>query len=285
MEISTRLIARRRLRNAVALTLATIATVFGLIWLVWILWTTLANGAAALRPSLFTQMTPPPGENGGLLNAFYGSFVMTMLAILIGTPIGIASGAFLSEFARRSRLGTVIRFVNDILLSAPSIVVGLFIYEVVVRPMGHFSALAGGLALAFILLPVVVKTTDEMLQLVPSAVREAALSLGLPQWKVVSQIVLRASRAGIVTGVLLGIARISGETAPLLFTALNNQYWTSKLTEPMANVPVVIFQYAMSPYDSWHSLAWAGAFIVTLFVLVLSIVARLLVSRKVSRYE
>jgi phosphate transport system permease protein len=285
MEVSDRLIFMRRVGNAIALTLATAATLFGLVWLFWILWTTLSNGAAAFGPKLFTQMTPPPGEDGGLLNAFYGSFVMTALAVAIGTPIGIAAGAYLSEFARRSRLGTAIRFVNDILLSAPSIVVGLFIYEVVVRPMGHFSALAGGLALAFILLPVVVKTTDEMLQLVPNAVREAALSLGLPQWKVVSQIVLRASRAGIVTGVLLGIARISGETAPLLFTALNNQYWTTKLTEPMANVPVVIFQYAMSPYDSWHALAWAGAFIVTLFVLVLSILARTLVSRKATRYE
>ncbi|MDP9066137.1 MAG: phosphate ABC transporter permease PstA [Pseudomonadota bacterium] len=275
----------RRIRNAIALTLACAATAFGLIWLVWILWTTFINGFTALGPKLFTQMTPPPGEDGGLLNAFFGSLMMTGLAVVIGTPLGIAAGAYLSEFARRTRLGTVIRFVNDILLSAPSIVVGLFIYEVVVRRMGHFSGFAGGLALAFILLPVVVKTTDEMLQLVPSTVREAALSLGLPQWKVVMQVVFRASRAGIVTGAILGVARISGETAPLLFTALNNQYWTTKLNEPMANVPVVIFQYAMSPYDSWHALAWAGAFIITLFVLLLSISARFLISGKATRYE
>jgi phosphate transport system permease protein len=265
---------RRQLTDALARTLATIATLFGLFWLVWILWTTLSKGLPALKWALFTQMTPPPGMDGGLLNAFLGSIIMSGLAILMGTPIGIAAGTYLSEYARHTKLGGTIRFVNDILLSAPSIIIGLFVYEVMVRPMGHFSALAGAIALSFIVLPVVVRTTDEMLQLVPSTMREAALALGVPQWKVVRQVLYRAALAGIITGVLLALARISGETAPLLFTALNNQYLTTKLTEPMANVPVVIFQYAMSPYEFWHALAWAGAFVVTMFVLVLGLVSR-----------
>ena len=271
---------RRRIRNAIALALSLAATVFGLFWLVWILWTTLFKGLAAINLALFTKMTPPPGDDGGLLNAFFGSAMMSLLAILIGAPIGIAAGTFLAEYARKNALGETVRFVNDILLSAPSIVLGLFVYTIVVRAMGHFSAIAGALALALIVIPVVVRTTDEMLQLVPAAMREAALSLGVPQWKMTMQVLYRSAAPGIVTGVLLALARISGETAPLLFTALNNQYWSVDLSKPMASVPVVIFQYAMSPYDSWHSLAWAGAFIVTAFVLVLSLVSRALILRK-----
>lgn len=271
---------RRQFSDALAKVLASAATVFGLFWLAWILWTTLSNGLPALKWGLFTQMTPPPGSDGGLLNAFAGSIVMSGLAVLIGTPIGIAAGTYLAEYARHSRLGAAIRFVNDILLSAPSIIIGLFVYELLVRPMGHFSALAGGIALSFIVLPVVVRTTDEMLQLVPSYMREAALALGVPQWKVVRQVLYRAARSGITTGVLLALARISGETAPLLFTALNNQYWTLRLGEPMANVPVVIFQYAMSPYEFWHALAWAGAFVVTMLVLFLSLLARGVFSKR-----
>ncbi|HXR62321.1 MAG TPA: phosphate ABC transporter permease PstA [Rudaea sp.] len=270
---------RRRLRNAVALTLSLVATVFGLFWLVWILWTALYNGLAAMNLALFTQMTPAPGESGGLLNAFFGSLTMSLLAIAVGAPIGIAAGTYLAEYARKRAVGEIIRFVNDILLSAPSIVLGLFVYTIVVRTMGHFSAIAGMLALALIVIPVVVRTTDEMLQLVPSAMREAALSLGIPQWKMTFQVLYRSAAPGIVTGVLLALARISGETAPLLFTALNNQYWNADLTKPMASIPVVIFQYAMSPYDSWHSLAWAGAFMVTVFVLLLSLVSRALILR------
>jgi phosphate transport system permease protein len=269
------IVRRRQITNAIALVLATGATLFGLLWLVWILWTTITQGASALSPALFTQMTPPPGEEGGLLNAFYGSAVMIVLAIVVGTPIGILAGTYLSEFGKTSALAETIRFINDILLSAPSIVVGLFIYELVVTTTGHFSGYAGGLALGMILLPVVVRTTDEALRLIPNQLREAGLALGLPQWKVVGYVIYRSASTGIATGVLLGVARISGETAPLLFTALNNQYWSTDLSAPMANVPVVIFQYAMSPYDSWHALAWAGAFVVTAFVLALSIAVRL----------
>ena len=270
------IVRRRKATNTIVLMLATAATLFGLVWLVWILWTTIAQGFAALSPRLVTEMTPPPGEDGGLLNAFFGSFMMIGLAVLIGTPIGVLAGTYLAEYGRRSKLAETIRFVNDILLSAPSIVIGLFIYELVVRPMGHFSGYAGGIALAMILIPVVVRTSDESLRLVPIALREAALSLGLPQWKVILQIVYRAGATGIATGILLGIARISGETAPLLFTALNNQYWTTDMGTPMANVPVVIFQYAMSPYESWHALAWAGALVVTTFVLGLGILVRVI---------
>ena len=269
----------RRVKNALAQVLAVLAAIFGLFWLVWIVWTTFSNGLASLNLALFTQMTPPPGEEGGLLNAFFGSAVMSLLGILIGAPVGVLAGAFLAEYSRKSWIGETVRFVNDILLSAPSIVLGLFVYTLVVAQMGHFSAQAGAIALAFIVLPVVVRTTDEMLQLVPVQMREAALSLGVPQWKVTVQVLYRSSLPGIVTGILLALARISGETAPLLFTALNNQYWTTDITAPMANVPVVIFQYAMSPYESWHTLAWAGAFILTLFVLLVSLAARALVSR------
>jgi len=278
--LSDKLYRRRRIKNAIALTLALAATAFGLFWLVWILWTALINGLAAINWALFSQMTPAPGSDGGLLNAFFGSLVMSFLAILIGAPIGIAAGTYLAEYAKKNAIGETIRFINDILLSAPSIVLGLFIYTIVVRSMGHFSGLAGALALAMIVIPVVVRTTDEMLQLVPSTMREAALSLGIPQWKMTLQVLYRAASSGILTGILLALARISGETAPLLFTALNNQYWSTDMTQPMASVPVVIFQYAMSPYDSWHSLAWAGAFMVTLFVLLLSLFTRAVLLRK-----
>ncbi len=230
-------------------------------------------------------MTPPPGADGGLANAFFGSAAMSLVAILIGTPIGVAAGTYLAEYARRRALGETIRFVNDILLSAPSIVLGLFVYTLAVRPIGHFSGLAGALALALIVIPVVVRTTDEMLQLVPSAMREAALSLGVPQWKMTLQVLYRAALPGILTGILLALARISGETAPLLFTALNNQYWSADLSQPLASVPVAIFQFAMSPYESWHALAWAGAFIVTVFVLLLSLVSRAVLLRKRVAHE
>jgi phosphate transport system permease protein len=270
---------RRRVKNALAMSLSLAATVFGLFWLAWILLTAFGKGVAAMNLALFTQMTPAPGSEGGLLNAFFGSALMSLLAIVIGAPIGIAAGTYLAEYARQRAIGETIRFINDILLSAPSIVLGLFVYTIVVHAMGHFSALAGALALALIVIPVVVRTTDEMLQLVPAAMREAALSLGVPQWKMTMQVLYRSAAPGILTGILLGLARISGETAPLLFTALNNQYWSADLTKPMASVPVVIFQYAMSPYDSWHSLAWAGAFMVTLFVLVLSLVSRAVILR------
>jgi phosphate transport system permease protein len=276
---------RRQLADYLAKLLAIVATVFGLFWLAWILWTTISKGLPALKWELFTQMTPPPGADGGLLNAFAGSIIMSGLAVLIGTPIGIAAGTYLSEYARHSRFGAIIRFVNDILLSAPSIVIGLFVYEMMVRKMGHFSAIAGAVALSFIVLPVVVRTTDEMLQLIPSTMRESALALGVPQWKMVNQVLYRASMSGIVTGVLLALARISGETAPLLFTALNNQYWTSNLLSPMANVPVVIFQYAMSPFQFWHALAWAGALTITLFVLFIGILSRWILLRNGNDYE
>lgn len=276
---------RRQLADYLAKLLAMVATVFGLFWLTWILWTTISKGLPALKWELFTQMTPPPGADGGLLNAFAGSIIMSGLAVLIGTPIGIAAGTYLSEYARHSRFGAIIRFVNDILLSAPSIVIGLFVYEMMVRKMGHFSAIAGAVALSFIVLPVVVRTTDEMLQLIPSTMRESALALGVPQWKMVNQVLYRASMSGIVTGVLLALARISGETAPLLFTALNNQYWTSNLLSPMANVPVVIFQYAMSPFEFWHALAWAGALTITLFVLFIGILSRWILLRNGNDHE
>jgi phosphate transport system permease protein len=276
---------RRQAKDVIAKGLAILATLFGLFWLAWILWTTVSKGLPALKWGLFTQMTPPPGANGGLLNAFAGSIEMCGLAILIGTPIGIGAGTYLAEYARHTKLGAVIRFVNDILLSAPSIVIGLFIYELMVVPMGHFSAWAGAVALSFIVLPVVVRTTDEMLKLVPTPMRESALALGVPQWKVVRQVLYRAALSGIVTGVLLALARISGETAPVLFTALNNQYWASSLNEPTANVPVVIFQYALSPFEFWHALAWAGAFVVTMVVLALGLTSRWLIARGKTSYE
>ena len=278
--MSTSLYGMRAAKNLLAQTLAVFAALFGIFWLIWIIWTTLRMGVSSLNLALFTQMTPPPGsEGGGMLNAFFGSALMSLLGILLGAPIGVLAGTYLAEYSSKSWLGETVRFVNDILLSAPSIVLGLFVYTLVVAQMGHFSALAGGIALAFIVLPVVVRTTDEMLRLVPSQMREAALSLGVPQWKVTMQVMYRSALPGIVTGILLALARISGETAPLLFSALNNQYWTTDIMSPMANVPVVIFQYAMSPYENWHSLAWAGAFILTLFVLLISLIARAIVSR------
>ena len=245
----------------------------------WILWTTLSRGIGAINWAFFTQMTPPPNEEGGLLNAFAGSAVMCLMAIAIGAPIGVAAGTYLAEYANFRKIGHTIRFVNDILLSAPSIVLGLFVYTLVVATTGQFSAIAGSIALALIVLPVVVRTTDDMLRLVPSQMREAALSLGVPQWKVTVQILYRGALGGIVTGVLLALARISGETAPLLFTAFSSQYWSLDLTQPMSNVPVVVFQYAASPYESWQQLAWAGAFMLTMFVLVLGICARLILLR------
>lgn len=273
------LYGRRKFTNLFAQGLAILATLFGLFWLVWIIWTTLTKGLSSINVALFTQMTPPPGDEGGLLNAFFGSAMMSLMGIALGAPIGVLAGTFLAEYSRKSWVGETVRFVNDILLSAPSIVLGLFVYTLVVAQMGHFSGLAGGIALAFIVLPVVVRTTDEMLQLVPSQMREAALSLGVPQWKVIVQVLYRSALPGVVTGILLALARISGETAPLLFTALNNQYWTTDVTQPMANVPVVIFQYAMSPYEAWHTLAWAGAFILMMFVLCVSLLARWIVLR------
>ena len=274
-----RLYRRRRVKNAVALLLSGAAAVFGLFWLAWILWTTVSKGVAAIDVNLFTQMTPPPDQEGGLLNAFFGSAVISLLGIAIGTPVGVAAGTWLAEYANHTRIGQAVRFVNDILLSAPSIVLGLFVYTIIVLPTGGFSALAGSVALAFIALPVILRTTDEMLRLVPAQMREAALSLGIPQWKVTLQILMRSARPGIVTGVLLALARISGETAPLLFTAYSNQFWSTDLTKPMANVPMVVFQYAMSPYESWNALAWAGALMVALFVLVLGLVARAVLLR------
>lgn len=273
---------QRRIKNVAAQALAILATLFGLFWLGWIMWTTLSKGISSLNVALFTEMTPPPGDSGGMANAFMGSVIMSLLGVVIGAPIGVLAGTFLAEYSRStwaSRLGETVRFVNDILLSAPSIVLGLFVYTLVVAQMGHFSALAGAIALAFIVLPVVVRTTDEMLRLVPAQMREAALSLGVPQWKVTVQVLYRSASAGIVTGILLALARISGETAPLLFTALNNQYWSTDLMSPMANVPVVIFQFAMSPFENWHTLAWAGAFILTMFVLAISLIARAILLR------
>ena len=269
--------ARRAVKNVLIQTLSVLATIFGLFWLAWILWTTLTKGIGSLNLALFTQMTPPPGDTGGMLNAFFGSALISLMGI--GAPVGVLAGTYLAEYSNTSWIGETVRFVNDILLSAPSIVLGLFVYALVVAQMGHFSALAGAIALAFIVLPVVVRTTDEMLRLVPAQMREAALSLGVPQWKVTVQVLYRSSMAGIVTGILLALARISGETAPLLFTALNNQYWSTNIMAPMANVPVVIFQFAMSPYENWHTLAWAGAFVLTMFVLAISIIARTILLR------
>ena len=272
---------RRRLINGFNLTVSLLAMLFGLFWLGWILWTLLQQGINGLLSStLFTQITPPPGSKGGLLNAIAGSFFMTMFATLIATPIGIFAGTYLAEFGQKGWLAPVTRFINDILLSAPSIVIGLFIYEVYVTSVGHFSGWAGSFALALIVIPVVVRTTENMLRLVPNTLREAAAALGAPQWKVIMLVTLRASRTGILTGLLLAVARISGETAPLLFTALNNQFWSSNMDQPMANLPVVIFQFAMSPYEDWQNLAWAGALLITLGVLTLNILARIFFRQK-----
>ena len=269
--------ARRR-SNAAAMVLALAATAFGLGWLVLVLGALLWKGFSGLSPTVFTQMTPPPGASGGLLNPIIGSLILTILAVAIGTPIGILAGTYMAEYGRYDRLSTVVRFINDILLSAPSIVVGLFIYEVMVAPLGHFSGYAGGVALAVIVIPVVVRTTEDMLTLVPNSLREAATSIGLPRSLSITRICYRAARAGMVTGVLLAVARISGETAPLLFTSLNNQFWSTNLNAPISSLPVVIFQFALSPYKDWQSLAWTGALIITLAVLALSITARALVS-------
>ena len=278
--VADRLYFRRRLVNAVSLVLSGAATLFGLFWLVWILWTTFTKGVDAMSLQLFTEMTPPPGQDfGGLKNAIAGSLLISGLAVLLGAPVGVAAGTYLAEYVNHRKLGEVIRFVNDILLSAPSIVLGLFVYTLVVRTTGGFSGFAGAVALAFIVLPVVVRTTDEMLRLVPSQMREAALSLGIPQWKVIVQVLYRSAMAGIVTGILLALARISGETAPLLFTAFGNQYWNSNVMQPMASVPVVMNQFAGSPYESWQTLAWAGALVLTLFVLLVSLSARGLLLR------
>ena len=274
---------RRRLRNQVVISLSFAATVFGLGWLALILGRLVIEGAGGLSLKVFTEMTPPPGSDGGLLNPIVGSLIMTVLAVLIGTPVGILAGTYMAEYGRYSRLTQVVRFINDILLSAPSILIGLFIYEVMVAPMGHFSGVAGAVALAMLVIPVVVRTTEDMLQLVPKELREAASALGMPLAYVIRKVSYRAARAGIVTGVLLAVARISGETAPLLFTALNNQFFSANLNAPMASLPAVIFQFALSPYRDWQRLAWTGALIITLAVLALSIVARALASsRKMS---
>jgi phosphate transport system permease protein len=272
--------AQRKRVNLIALSLSLAAMVFGLFWLVWILFETIRLGIGGLSLTLFTQMTPAPNDVGGLANAIYGSFLMVTLATFVGTPIGIMAGIYLAEYGAKDWLASLVRFVNDILLSAPSIVIGLFVYAVIVARFKSYSGAAGILALALIVIPVVIRTTENMLQLVPPALREAAYALGAPKWKVIISITLRAARAGVVTGLLLAVARISGETAPLLFTALNNQFWTSSLGEPMASLPVTIFKFAMSPYENWQQLAWAGVFLITVAVLSLNILARVLTRSK-----
>ncbi len=272
--------ARRKRVNQLALTLSLLAMGFGLFWLFWILWETLRLGLAGLVLATLTEMTPAPNEAGGLANAIYGSFLMVALATFVGTPIGIMAGIYLAEYDPKALLSSVTRFVNDILLSAPSIVIGLFVYAVVVARFKSFSGWAGVLALALIVIPVVIRTTENMLQLVPSGLREAAYALGAPKWKVITLITLRAARAGVLTGILLAVARISGETAPLLFTALSNQFWTSNLSGPIASLPVTIFKFAMSPYENWQKLAWAGVLLITMTVLGLNILARVLTRHK-----
>ena len=281
--MNSSLYAARRRRNGIMLSLSFAATLLGVGWLVVILFVLLWEGFSGLSLAVFTEMTPPPGADGGLLNPIVGSLILTVLAVVIGTPIGMLAGTYMAEYGRYDRLTSVVRFINDILLSAPSIVVGLFIYEIMVAPMGHFSGLAGAVALAVIVIPVVVRTTEDMLLLVPDQLREAAVSIGMPRAFVIAKVCYRAAKAGMITGVLLAIARISGETAPLLFTALNNQFWSTNLNAPMSSLPVVIFQFALSPYKDWQKLAWTGALIITFTVLVLSIVARALsASRKPS---
>ena len=272
---------RRRRLNKLMLLISGATIVFGLFWLTWILATLLYQGFVALRPSLFTQMTPPPGSDGGLLNAIAGSFMMAATGTIIGTPVGILAGTYLAEFGRRGWLAPATRFINDILLSAPSIVIGLFVYSVYVSQVKHFSGWGGALALALIVIPVVVRTTDDMLKLVPDSLREAAFALGAPYWKMIVFVSYPAAKAGMITGILLAVARISGETAPLLFTSLNNQFWSTDMNKPMANLPVVIFQFAMSPYEDWQRLAWGGAILITFGVLALNIAARLLSRGKV----
>ena len=271
---------QRKRKNKIALALSFLAMCFGLFWLIWILWETIRLGVGGLTVATLTQMTPPPNEIGGIANAIYGSFLMVLLATFVGTPIGIMAGIYLAEYETKSWLANTTRFVNDILLSAPSIVIGLFVYAVIVTRFKSFSGWAGVIALAMIAIPVVIRTTENMLQLVPPGLREAAYALGAPKWKVITKITLRAARAGVVTGLLLAVARISGETAPLLFTALNNQFWTSSLSEPMASLPVTIFKFAMSPYENWQQLAWAGVFLITVAVLGLNILARVITRSK-----
>ena len=273
--------ARRKRVNQVATLLALAAMAFGLFWLFWILWETVSLGLGGISLATFSQMTPPPNDEGGLANAIYGSFLMVLLATCVGTPIGVMAGIYLAEFDTKSVLASTTRFVNDILLSAPSIVIGLFVYAVVVSRFKSFSGFAGVVALALIVIPVVIRTTENMLQLVPAGLREAAYALGAPKWKVILSITLTAARSGVITGVLLAVARIAGETAPLLFTALSNQFWTSSLGEPMASLPVTIFKFAMSPYENWQKLAWAGVLIITSFVLLLNILARVLTRNKI----
>ncbi|HET9246448.1 MAG TPA: phosphate ABC transporter permease PstA [Xanthobacteraceae bacterium] len=281
--MNSSLYAARRRRNGIMLSLSLAATLLGLGWLIVILVVLLWEGFSGLSLAVFTEMTPPPGSDGGLLNPIVGSLILTALAVLIGTPVGMLAGTYMAEYGRYDRLTSVVRFINDILLSAPSIVVGLFIYEVMVAPMGHFSGLAGAVALAVIVIPVVVRTTEDMLLLVPDPLREAAVSIGTPRAFVIAKVCYRAAKAGMITGVLLAIARISGETAPLLFTALNNQFWSTNLNAPISSLPVVIFQFALSPYKDWQKLAWTGALIITFTVLALSITARALsASRKPS---
>jgi phosphate transport system permease protein len=276
-----RMHAKRKRVNAIALTLSLAAMAFGLVWLIWILVETVRLGIGGISLALFTQMTPPPqAEDGGLANAIFGSVTMVGLATLLGTPIGILAGVYLAEYGQKGWLGSVTRFINDILLAAPSIVIGLFIYSVVVARMKSFSGFAGVLALALIVIPVVIRTTENMLTLIPNSLREAAYALGTPKWKVIMTVTLKAARAGVITGVLLALARIAGETAPLLFTALSNQFWTSSLGEPMASLPVTIFKFAMSPYENWQKLAWAGVFLITMGVLVLNILARVFLRNK-----
>lgn len=274
------LYVRRRARNTVARVLAWAAAVFGIGWLVLILGVLVYQGIGGISLSVFTENTPPPGAAGGLLNAIVGSVIMTVLAIVIGTPIGVLAGTYMAEYGRHDKLADVVRFINDILLSAPSVVIGLFVYEIMVAPMGHFSGYAGSVALAVIVIPVVVRTTEDMLRLVPDTLREAAASIGLPRSLMIMRIAYRAARAGIITGILLAIARISGETAPLLFTALNNQFFSTNMNAPMPSLPVVIFQFALSPYEEWQKLAWTGALLITVTVLALSILARSLTARK-----
>ena len=280
MSQSSSLHVRRKTKNKVMMTLCVVAAGIGLAWLALILGALVMKGVAGLNLAVFTEMTPPPGEAGGLLNAIAGSLVMTVIAIIVGTPIGILAGTYMAEYGRFSKLTVVVRFINDILLSAPSIIIGLFVYELMVRPMGHFSAVAGSVALAMLVIPVVVRTTEDMLNLVPNALREAGTAIGAPRWIVIRSVAYRSALAGIVTGVLLAVARITGETAPLLFTALNNQFWSSNLNAPMASLPVTIFQFALSPYEEWQQLAWTGALIITLAVLALSIFARTLTGRR-----
>jgi len=270
--------AFRKAKNGAFLVLSLIATLIGLACLAAILWTLITRGVSGMSLQVFTQMTPPPGSEGGLLNALYGSAVMTLLGILIGAPIGVLAGTYLAEYGRGSRLSIAVRFINDVLLSAPSIIIGLFIYEIVVVPMGHFSAIAGSMALAILAIPVTLRTTEDMLNLVPPGMKDASAALGAYPWRTVVSVLYPAARSGIVTGLLLAVARISGETAPLLFTALNNQFWSTHLNAPMANLPVVIFQFALSPYKEWQQLAWAGALIITLGILVLSVSARIILS-------